>query len=378
MNDCYKGHKVIVFALEHYNPLGLIRSLGENGINPIYVTVETKKHIFITDKSKYISKTYYVKSVEEGYSLLLNNFGNEILKPLILFSDDKSVSYFDLRFDEAKEKFIFFNAQKSGRICEFMDKKRILDLAKECGFNVLKTIVVNKGEIPKDLEYPVITKGITPIEGNWKGDVFICNDKNELTKAYEKIVSSTVLLQKYIDKKNECALQGFTANKGNSMLVATAMSWKYLIKGYYSPFHNVSMFSDEVMKEKLSKMFAIIGFEGVFEAEFLIDQNDNYYFSEINFRASAWNYTGSCAGMPLSFLWVKSMVEGDIERSDFKTFEDFTSLSEPIDFGLRVDTGKISLAQWLSDFKNAKCTYYYNKDDIEPFECVIEHWDSFK
>ena len=34
MNSKYNGHTVIVFAQEHYNPLGLIRSLGENGVNP--------------------------------------------------------------------------------------------------------------------------------------------------------------------------------------------------------------------------------------------------------------------------------------------------------------------------------------------------------
>ena len=45
---------VIVFALEHYNPLGLIRSLGENGIYPIYFSIKRKYEI--ATKSKYISK----------------------------------------------------------------------------------------------------------------------------------------------------------------------------------------------------------------------------------------------------------------------------------------------------------------------------------
>ena len=371
-------NKVIVFALEHYNPLGLVRSLGENGVRPIYIAVETKKHFFVTDKSKYILKTHYVKSVEEGFNLLLNCYGNESMKPYILFSDDKSVSFFDLHYEEVKDKFVFFNAQTPGRICEFMNKKRILDLAKEVGLNVLKTIVVNKGDIPDDLEYPIITKGITPIEGNWKGDVYICNNRTELEIAYGKIASSTVLLQKYVDKKNEYALQGFTVNKGNEMLIATAMTWKYLIKGYYSPYHDVTMFQNKEMETKLLSMFSKIGFEGIFEVEFIIDQDDTFYFSEINFRASAWNYTGSCAGMPLSYLWVKSMVNGHIEKDDYKSFENFTSLSEPIDFGLRVDTGKISLAEWLKAFKEAKCTYYYNKDDIAPFEMLYQYWDRLK
>ena len=35
MNNQYNGHLCIVFALEHYNPLNMIRALGENGINQI-------------------------------------------------------------------------------------------------------------------------------------------------------------------------------------------------------------------------------------------------------------------------------------------------------------------------------------------------------
>ena len=42
MNNQLNGHIVIVFALEHYNPLGLIRSLGENGINPIYFSIKRR------------------------------------------------------------------------------------------------------------------------------------------------------------------------------------------------------------------------------------------------------------------------------------------------------------------------------------------------
>ena len=369
---------VIVFALEHYNPLGLIRSLGENGIQPIYIAVETKKGFFVTDKSKYIKKTHYVKSVEEGFALLLSLYANEKFKPFVLFSDDKCVSFFDLHYDEIKDKFIFFNAGKTGRICEYMNKKNILDLGKQYGLNVLNTCVVKNGELPADIEFPIITKGITPILGNWKGDVFICQNKNELKAAYKKIASSTVLIQKYIEKKNEYALQGFSVNKGKDIFIATAMTWKYLIKGYYSPYHDVMMFRNHDIENKLIKIFTSIGFEGIFEVEFIIDQDDTYYFSEINFRASAWNYTGSCAGMPLSYLWVKSMLTQSIDKNDIKSFKPFTSLSEPIDYGIRVDSGKISLPEWLRCFKEAECTYYYNKNDIAPFEALYQYWEKLK
>ena len=191
-------------------------------------------------------------------------------------------------------------------------------------------------------------------------------------------MSETVLLQRFIDKKNELALEGFSVAHGKEVMIVTEMTWKYLIQGYYSPYHNVTMFKNEDMRRKLESLFAEIGFDGIFEVEFIIDQDDTPYFLEVNFRASAWNYTGSCAGMPLSYLWVKSMTNGRIDVNDRKTFEDFTSMSEVIDFGKRVDTGKITLAEWLKDFKEAKCTYYYNKEDIEPFLALREYWDKLK
>ena len=58
----YKNHLVIVFAIDHYNPLGVIRSLGENGIRPIYIAIRHRVELGV--KSKYVSKVYQVDGVE--------------------------------------------------------------------------------------------------------------------------------------------------------------------------------------------------------------------------------------------------------------------------------------------------------------------------
>lgn len=378
MNDSYNGHKVIVFALEHYNPLGQIRSLGENGINPIYFSIKRRQEV--ATYSKYISKIYRANSVEEGYQLLLKEYGDFDYnhRPYVIFSDDKSVGYFDLHYDDIKDKFICFNAEKQGRINEFMNKQRILELAKKHGFNVLDSVVVKVGEIPDGLAYPIITKDISPNSGNWKSDVFICENEEELKEAYKTISSPLVQLQRFVNKKNECALEGFTVNNGSEMMIVTQLTWKYQIKGYYSPYHDVTMFEDKEMGEKLRSLFEEVGFNGIFEVEFLIDQDGTYYFLEANFRASAWNHTGSIAGMPLTYLWVKSMDQGFIDKNDQKEFEDFTDMSEVIDFGKRVDSGKITLAQWLLEFKQAKGTCFYDEKDPEPFKVLFEHWEDFK
>lgn len=374
--NTYNGHKVIVFALEHYNPLGHIRSLGENGVYPIYISV--KRRGPVASLSKYISICHHVDSVEEGYNLLLKLYGNEEKKPYIIFSDDKSVGYFDLHFDEVKDKFIFFNSGKTGSVNEYMDKQKILDIAKRHGFNILDSWVVELGDIPEGIVYPVITKDITPNSGNWKTDVFICEDETELRKAFKKITSPKVQIQRFIDKKNEYAIEGMSINKGSEILIGSTLTWKYLIKGYYSPYHDVTMLKDETIRTRLESLFAEIGFEGIFEVEFLIDKDDTYYFLEVNFRASAWNYSSTVAGMPLAYLWVKSMNDGYIAADAEKAFEDFTDMSEVIDFNKRVNGGICSFAEWLRDFKEAKGTYYYNKEDPAPFEILFEHWDEYK
>ena len=137
------------------------------------------------------------------------------------------------------------------------------------------------------------------------------------------------------------------------------------------------MFNDKKLGEKIRGLFEEIGFEGIFEVEFLIDKDDTYYFLETNFRASAWNYSSTVAGMPLSYLWIKSMDAGYIDPADEKEFKDFTDMSEVIDYGIRVQNGKVSLAEWLRDFKAAKGTYYYNEKDMAPFEYLFEHWNEY-
>ena len=381
MNNSYNGHLVIVFALEHYNPLNMIRAFGEQGINPVYISV--KRRYEVATKSKYISELHRVDSVKDGFLLLINQYGRLSeetgKKPYILFSDDKSVGYFDLHFEEWKDKFITYNAGRNGRINEFMDKYEIQQCAKRHGFNVLDSYVIKKGDpVPDGLWYPIITKDISPNLGSWKSDVFICQNKQELVEALEKITCPLVMLQHFVDKHNEMALEGYTIKNGKEMQIITQMKWKYLIQGYYSPFHDVCMFTDKDMEIRLQAMFEEIGFEGVFEVEFLIDKDGTYYFMETNFRASAWNPTCKFAGMPLPYLWVKGMMNGYIDPNDRKEFEPFTSMSEIIDYSKRVEGGLCSIAEWLRDFKDAKCVYIYDKEDRGPWDAVIRDWESFK
>ena len=266
----------IVFCGEHYNPLGIIRSLGEKGIRPVAIV---KKNDFrLTSKSKYIKKLHFVNSIEEGFNVLLTEYANTICPPFLYTADDKTMAYIDQHYNKIKDKVVAFNARgEQGRITYYMNKDNINKIALKHGLNVLNAVVVNKGEVPDGLEYPIITKPIASTVGAWKDDMFICNNEDELKKAYEKIVSDKMLLQKYINKKNEYCLEGMSVAHGESVAISIASTYNYILDNGYSPYMTVKNFDRIDLEKQIKAILKEIGYEGIFEIEFLVDQNDNLW-----------------------------------------------------------------------------------------------------
>lgn len=366
MNKKIKEKRLyIVFGGEHYNPLGLIRSLGEEGIKPIAII--KKAQFRLASKSKYISKLYLVDTVEEGYQILIKEYNNEKLKPVIFTSDDQITSFLDERCDELKDHFIFNNAKyENGRITKFMNKENINKLAIKHGLKVAKSWNVNIGEIPKDIKYPVVTKAICSTYDNWKKDSIICHNEKELKEAYKKIGNKKVLLQEFINKKNELCLDGYSINKGEKVFYAIASNYINIIENAFSNYMTVKNTYDKEIEDKLSEMFKEIGFEGIFSVEFLIDQNDDLYFLEINFRNSTWSYASTKAGMNLPILWSNAMLNDKVFDKSYQKFEEFKAMVEFVDYNDRVKTGEISKKEWFKQLKECKCLYFWNIHDVKP------------
>lgn len=367
---------VIVFAIEHYNPLGVIRTLGKRGIRPDYIAV--KGRVRLSSKSKYLNRVHEVDSVEEGYKVLHREYGNICKtgnKPIIICSDDKTIGYLDNHYEELKDKFVFFNAGEQGRINDFMDKFRILELAKKHGLNILDSRVVKRGEVPEDLQYPVITKSISPNSGGWKSDVFICENGKELAEAHKKIKSEEVMLQQFVEKKNEYAVEGCSVNKGKTTFLSIYSIYNYLIKGYYSPYRTSGSFSNPEIEKGLKAMIEEIGFEGIFDAEFLIGPDDKYYFLEINFRNTTWSYASDVLGMPLAYLWVKAVNDEKVLEGAFKSDQKpILCMVEPIDYNLRCRQRGYNRFKWFLELLKCKCKDYWNWHDLKPSFLMLNNW----
>ena len=361
-----KDHKFIVFCGDHYNPLGVVRSLGEEGIKPIVIL--EAEHPVMINHSRYVGKLHHVHSQEEGYSILLNEYGNEPLKPFLYTCDDGITSFLDLHYDELIDRFYFFHGHEQGLVTRYMDKENICNLAVECGAQIAKTEMVTPGTMPKEVKYPLITKAIISTLGGWKGDSFICRNEDELKEAYKHIRSERILLQEYIDKKNELCLDGFCFNKGEEVIIPYYSNYLRFSNKSYGPYMVMKPFKDETVMIWIKNILKKVGFTGIFSVEFLIDKDENLYFLEVNFRNSTWSYAYTYGGYNMPVLWATATLEGKLDLSDRIPMKEFTAMVEPDDLLKNVFHGHVvSFRHWVKDVKSTNCFYYYNRKDPIPF-----------
>lgn len=365
--------KYIVFvSKEHYNPLGIVRTLGEAGISPVVVAV--RGDLQMVGQSKYVNERYYVDSPEEGMELIISKFANSNEKSYILTGDDVTVALMDRNFERLKEYFYFYNAGENGRISHFMDKDVMFDLVTRHGIKVARTWKAKVGDIPKDIEYPIMTKAINSIGEEWKDIVYICKNENELKAAYNHMKSSYVLVQQYINKIDEVSFDAFSVNKGKDVFIVAEAYQMYNIPDKYSPYWEIKNYTNTDMGEKIKRIIAEIELEGIFEFEFMVDNNGELWFLEINFRNTALGYATTVAGMPQVVMWCEAMKERVIDHKRRVIIpEGLKAMAECFDYDVRVKGKWMTKEEWLKEFMMAECKMYMGRDDYEPFRLFMEY-----
>lgn len=366
-----RKHKFIVFSQDHYNPLNVIRSLGEKGLNPISILYSKKP--FLINHCKYVSELNFVDTLESGYKLLLQKYGSEEYKPFVFCSDDTTEGYLDQHYEELKDKFYFYNSGEQGRVTWLQNKDNITNLASEVGLTIPKKEIVNTGDLPKKLVYPIITKVLASTMGAWKGDVYICNNKKELKDAYKKIKSPKLILQEYIKKKGEFCMEGISINDGTEVFIPYVADYIRYYYNSYGHYMNMIPFQEGEFKNKILQLLRKTKYNGIFEIEFMKGPNEEKIFLEINFRASTWVYAITVAGGNIPYYWAKSILLGKIPTEEMVLRnKPFKAMVEPDDFSLNVVRHhRISLWKWIKDLRSTECYYYYNKNDQKPFWYMV-------
>lgn len=364
-------NKSIVFGFNHINSLGIVRSLGEKNISPICVLYGPKVNFIY--KSKYPSKIISVINPYEGLEYILQYYTKEQYKPVIICSNDLTASIIDKNFSKLKDYFYLPNAKYDGAITFLMNKSNISNLASKLGFAIPQSIIINKKQkFFNNVIYPCITKSLQTISGG-KKDVFLCNNKKELEIALTKVESQEILVQQYINKKNEICLQGVSINGGKQIYIPYIERFFRFTKNEFGGYVYFTKFEKEKLNfiDKIKSLLQETNYSGLFSVEFLLDLDDNLYFTEINFRHDGFSYFTTVGGANLPFIWFNSIISDKLMIDDIVLKEEFTGMNELTDFFQFVRTGQISIFKWFIECLKADSYLLYNKDDIKPFIYLI-------
>ena len=98
MKDIHQ-HKFIICGGDGLNPLGIIRSLGEEGIHPYLILKRDKKKKSVISASKYIEQIYYANAEEDVIDILIKVFGDEANKPFVFLTGEGNAESLDQHYD---------------------------------------------------------------------------------------------------------------------------------------------------------------------------------------------------------------------------------------------------------------------------------------
>ena len=96
-------NKVIVWSIDDFNTLGLMRELGEESFELIFLI---KGNAGIAASSKYCKQYVETKSINDGYEYLLKTYSNECKKPILIIASDDIITFIDQHKEEFLKYFI--------------------------------------------------------------------------------------------------------------------------------------------------------------------------------------------------------------------------------------------------------------------------------
>ena len=365
-NTILNQHKYIVLDGGHFNPLGIVRSLGEEGILCEVIAINCPNASMT--KSKYAKHIVFVDNAEEGIDYILKNYSNEAENPFLFTGSDSVIAIIDSHYEQLKDHFHVFNCGKPNGLSSLLSKYEQNVMAREAGLNVPDFEEVNVGDLPQVVKYPILTKAATSLEHDWKSLTHICRDEQELMAAYATMDCKRILLQSYIEKDNETGFDALAINNGRECYLPLQLSYYYTTD---TSFGNSIYFfkpSDKKLTKKIQTLIEMTGYEGIFSIDFLKGKDGNLYFLEVNFRNSAWSYPSTCAGVNLPYIWVKSTLSGKLETDDvrikklpFSAIDEITDLTLSRKKGLSVFWNTVKMV-----LKSDSCITW-NWKDMWPF-----------
>lgn len=376
MNKKNKSFEVVVVGVDHFNTLGVIRSLGKIGCHPITIVVSEKLDDSWVLKSRYVNKD--LSRVISKNTLVDNliNIAIKIGKKAYLIPVwDNAVELFDLYYDKLTPFFYMPNRfETKGQLAKMLDKPFSTSIAQSVGFSVPVTVSVEIGDQDSiqvfelleknEIDFPIIIKHETSTF--FDKSIEVIRNFAETEQYLQKHRNGRLMIQHFVEKDEELGIQGvgFGGTK-NPFIPAVIHKIRTSVDSMGSTtYAYVDSSVDEKLKKLCEDYIRKVSYSGIFDIE-VLRKGEDYYFVECNFRNGAYGYAYTQLGYNLPYIWITSeIIEPRKNKRQLYLMNAFSDIKH-------VKLGKVSFLRWLYDFFRTRVHLTFKINDIYPFFCRI-------
>ena len=381
MKPVFKN-KAIVLGTDHHNTLGIIRSLGEEGVFVCALILDTQS-AFVAH-SKYLKEVSYCSScAQEVLEALISKYGNETEKPVLIPTCDTAALLIDSLKDKLEECFYIGGTCETLGLAHYMNKLNLGYLAKELGVSVPSMCVCDidctslidgnamselLGE--KQIQFPVILKPLMSA-GASKSSITVISDANDFEAKRASLPHGKYLIQEFVHIEKEYGVQGISLYAEKKVIVPGVVhKIRTSVNARGSTtYARLTENSGLIDTQKLSQLVLATGYSGIFDIE-LMQSEDKIYLIEINFRNGAYGYAYTKLGYNLAFEWYRYCVSGEIKESPLHAGTELYLMNETADMH-NMKNHTVSPFRWLLQFMQAKVKLIWNIRDPKPLFAKI-------
>jgi predicted ATP-grasp superfamily ATP-dependent carboligase len=273
-------NKAIVIGHDAVNALGLVQSLGREGVD-VTVILECEKSELIRH-SNYARKIISVANFDEAVEVLLTRFAGEEKIPVFPAGDGIALTL-SQNYERLKKHFLMEHFTGAYTMEQLMNKEQQIKLAVKHKFNVPYSVCINKPFcVPKSMVYPCIVKPLVSCLGD-KRDILIAQDAEELKDILENRVtySKSVIIQQFIDKDYEYDMMGCVYKNGEVYIPLSDRMVKFNRQLQdTSTISYIEPLDAEIVVEvgKIRTLLNDVGYVGLFSVEFMHNKNDGLIY----------------------------------------------------------------------------------------------------
>ena len=362
----------------NFQGLGLLRSLARQNV-PVYLL---DAEMCIARFSRYVkrfSKCPDVKQEALFLEFLMDLARRESLEGWLIYPNDDQTVYLLAKHKKRLEE-CYRVITPSWDIVKFAyDKMLTYKLAEQCDIAIPKTFYPeNVEELERlDIEFPVVIKPSIkePFFSRTRSKAIRVDDRRELVDKYTKAAmamgpSQTMMVQELIPGRTQNLFSVGSLSR-NGELLAKVVVWR--IRQHPMDFGHATTFAQTVnipeLEEIAKKILGAMGYYGLSEVEFMLDQRDGQYkLIEINARPWGWHSIGSGAGVDLPYLSYRDMLGEKIEQNGFATDVKWIRLVTDIPtVVIELLTGRMKFTEYLNSLKGKRQFAVMSLKDPMPF-----------